>query len=279
MRILRRSLVLLALAFPAGAQSWKTLDVSRQLRDTTEHTVRVRYPVGRISLRSTSDPVIYNMHLRYDENRMYPLHSYDADAHRATLGFESDDKHWSRSRKTLDESQLDLSLSNAVPLDLDLQIGAAEARLNVGGLAVSRLRIETGAADARLDFSEPNKMEMRRLDIQLGAATFVIRNLGNARVSDVRVEGGVGKVDLDFGGKIENDMNVDANVALGKLWLRLPRDVGVRIEIQRVVASFDHHGLHKRGDAYYSDNWDDAKVRMRMRAETVFGGIEIERSY
>lgn len=274
----RRSLVLLALAAPASAQSWKTFDVSRQLRDTTEHTVRVRYPVGRITLRSTTDPVIYSMRLRYDENRMYPLHRYDPETHRATLGFEGDDSHWKNS-KNLGESALDLELSSVVPIDLDLLIGAAEARLNVGGLALSRLRVETGAAEARLDFSERNKIEMRRLDIQLGAAGFVLRNLGNARVRDIRVEGGVGKVDLDFGGTLENDVTVDVNVALGRLSLRLPRDVGIRVQLQRFIAGVDHPGLHKRGDAYYSDNWDDAKVRMRVRAETVLGAIEIERSY
>jgi len=278
MQMLRPSVLLLALAAPAQAQSWKTLDVSRQLRDTTEHSIRVRYPVGRITLRSTSDPVIYSMHLRYDEERMYPLHTYDADIHRATLGFEGDDSRW-KNRKTLGESAMDLELSNAVPLDLDLQMGAAEARLNVGGLAVSRMRVETGAADATLNFSEPNKIEMRRLDIQLGAAGFAIRNLGNARVANVRVDGGVGKVDLDFGGRLENDVTVDAQVALGKFYLRLPRDVGIRVEIQRVVAGFQHPGLHKRGDAYYSDNWDEAKYRMRVRAETVFGAIEIDRGY
>src|SRR5258706_14377482 len=119
MRAFRRSIAVLMLTAPAGAQSWKTLDVSRQLRDSTEHSVRVRYPVGRISLRSTSDAVIYSMHLRYDENRMYPVHAYDADTHRATLGFESDNNTWSRSRKALDESQMDLVLSDRVPLGED----------------------------------------------------------------------------------------------------------------------------------------------------------------
>jgi hypothetical protein len=278
MGLMRRSLILLSLATPACAQSWKTLDVSRQLRDTTEHTIRVRYPVGRITLRASQHPVIYAMHLRYDEDWMKPLHTYDAETHRVTLGFNGDDNHWN-NRKNLDESSLDLELSSVVPLDLDLRLGATEARLNVGGLAVRRMRVETGAADARLNFSEPNKTEMRRLDVQLGAAGFAIRNLGNARVSEVRVDGGVGKVDLDFGGTLEKDVNVEATVSVGKLTLRLPREVGVRVEIQRVIAGFDHAGLYKRGGAYYSDNWDDAKVRMRVRAETVLGAINIERTW
>src|SRR5690349_15735304 len=124
MQTLRRLFCLLAVAVPAFAQSWKTLDVSRQLHDSTEHSIRVRYPVGRISLRASTDPVIYAMHLRYDEERMRPLHRYDADVHRATLGFEGDESTW-RNRKSLNESQMDLELSSAVPLDLDLQLGAA----------------------------------------------------------------------------------------------------------------------------------------------------------
>jgi len=265
-------------ATPAAAQNWRTLDVSRQLRDSGEHSVRIRYPVGRLSLRATSDPVLYSMQLRYDEDRMHPIHRYDAESRRLTLGFESDNAGWRNYHGEYDQSELTLALSQAVLLDLDLELGAAEARIDLGGLSVSRMRVETGAADARLDFSVPNRTRMRRLDIKLGAAGFVVRNLGNANVGDIRVEGGVGNVDLDFGGAIEQDVSVDANVAIGKLALRLPHNVGIRVELEKAVASFQHAGLTKRGGAYYSDNWDDARVRMRVRAETVFGAVEIDRS-
>ncbi len=279
MAVLARSVVLIAVTgASAAAQSWRTMDVSRQVRDSSEHSVRVHFPVGRFSLRATSDPVLYSMQLRYDEDYMRPWHEYDAESRRVTLGVDADDVRLRKHRRALDEAELEVSLSDAVPMDLALELGATEARLDVGGLALSRLRVETGAADARLDFSSPNKTKMRRLDIRLGAATFVIRNLGNANVSSIRVEGGVGKVDLDFGGAIHDDVSVDANVALGKLALRLPAAVGVRVELQRLLATFDHAGLHKRGDAYFSDNWDTAKVRMRVRAETVFGSIEIDRT-
>jgi hypothetical protein len=278
MTVLARVAAIVALAaVPAAAQSWRTLDVSRQVRDSGEHSVRVKLPLGRFSLRSTPDPVLYSMQLRYDEDRMQPVHRYDADSRRVTLGFDAEHLRMRKTRDNWEETELKLVLSNSVPLDLDLELGATEARIDVGGLAVSRMRIETGAADARLDFSSPNKTQMRRLDINIGAAGFVIRRLGNANVRDIRVEGGVGSVDLDFGGAIDQDVTVDCNVAVGKLHLRLPRDVGIRVEIQRVIASFEHAGLTKRGGYYYSDNWDDAKVRMRVRAETVFGAVEIDR--
>lgn len=274
-----RSLLLVAMATAASAaegQTWRSLDVSRQLHDTTEHRIRVQYAAGRFSLRPTTEPVLFTMQLKYDEERMQPIHEYDAATRRATLGVEGDAARW-KSMRGGEQSEMRLGLSTAVPLDLDLRLGATEARVDVGGLSLNHLRVETGAANAVLDFSAPNRSRLRRLDVQLGAAGFVITNLGNANVDYISVEGGVGSVDLDFGGAITEDVAVDANVALGKFSLRLPPDVGVRVEVKKLLASFDHPGLSRRGNAYYSSNWDDATVRMRVRAETVFGAIEIDR--
>lgn len=274
-----RTLAVLSLVVVSGAeaQTWRTLDVSRQLRDTSEHHIKVRYAAGKFSLRPTDDPVLFSMQLRYDEERTRPLHTYDAESHSAMLGVEGQTVRWARHSDGDNVGEMRLGLSHSVPLDLELELGATHARVDAGGLALNNLRVETGAADAVLDFSAPNRSRMRHLDIQVGAAGFVITNLGNARVSSVRVDGGVGSVDLDFGATIEDDVSVEANIALGKLALHLPPDVGIRIEVQRLLATFDHPGLYKRGNAYYSDNWDTAKVRVRVRAETVFGAIEIDR--
>ena len=261
----------------AEAQSWRTLDVSRQLRDSGEHRVRVRYGAGRFSLRPTSDPVLFSMNLRYDEERMRPVHEYTPETRSVSLGIDGESERWTRVVRNRNESEMRLQLSDAVPMELRLELGATEARVDAGGLSLSALRVETGAADAVLDFSAPNKARMRLLDLQLGAASFVLTNLGNANVERIRVEGGVGSVDLDFGGTIANDVEIEANVALGKFALHLPPDVGIRVDIRRVLAGFQHPGLVKRGNAFYSENWDTAKVRMRVRAETVFGAVEVHR--
>lgn len=274
----RATLLVLVAAEAAGAQTWRTMEVSRQLRDTTEHRVRVQYAAGRFSMQPTNDPVLFSMHLRYDEERMHPVHEYHPESRRVVLGVDGEGR-WTRYRRDREHTELRLSLSNALPLDLELHLGAAEARVDAGGLALTRLRVETGAADVVLDFSTPNRTEMRRLDLRLGAASFVLTNIGNANVSAITVEGGVGSVDLDFGGgALQRDVSVDANVALGKLTLHLPEDVGVRVQVRKVLASFEHRGLVRRGDAYYSENWDDARVRMRVDAQTVFGAVEIDRS-
>ena len=273
--------VLLALAAPfsaSSAQSWRTVESTRQLRDSAQHKVRVQYGAGRIDVGATNAPVLYSMTLRYDESTTTPIHRYDADARTLTLGIEGESTRFSRDMGEKSKGEMRLSLSRAVPIDLGLELGATKASLDLGGLNLLGLRLNSGASETVLDFSTPNLSQMRSLDVNVGAASFEARNLGNANASLVHIQGGVGSVELDFGGQWTQDMSVDADLALGKLTVHVPRDVGVRVEVQKFLASFDQQGLVKRGDAYYSDNWDRAKFHLRLRAQTTFGGIELDRA-
>ncbi|HEY2374475.1 MAG TPA: LiaF domain-containing protein [Gemmatimonadaceae bacterium] len=273
------ALAMLAIPLTSSpAQSWRTVESARQLRDSVQHKVRVQYGAGRIDVGATNAPVLYSMSLRYDEATTTPIHLYDAAAHTLTLGVDGESGHFGRNMGDKSKGEMRLSLSRAVPIDLGLELGATKASLDLGGLSLTGLRLDSGASETVLDFSTPNLSRMRSIEIDVGAASFEARNLGNANASRVHVEGGVGSVELDFGGQWTQDMSVDADLALGKLTLHVPRDVGVRVEVQKFLASFDQQGLVKRGDAYYSDNWDQAKYRLRLRAQTTFGGIELDRA-
>jgi hypothetical protein len=262
----------------ASAQSWRTVESARQLRDSAAHQVHVRYGAGRIDVAATNAPVLYAMTLRYDESSSSPLHSYDAESRLLTLGVDGQTERFARNMDDKSRGEMRLSLSRAVPLDIDLALGATKAQLDLGGLNLLALHLQSGASETLVDFSVPNQGRMRSLDVDVGAASFEARNLANANVAAVRVHGGVGSVELDFGGQWTQDMSVDVSLTLGKLALHVPRDVGVRVEVQKFLASFDQQGLEKRGDAYYSENWDRAKFHLRVRAETTFGGIEIDRA-
>lgn len=262
----------------APAQSWRTVESARQLRDSSEHRVRVRYGAGRIDIGATTSPVLYAMTLRYDESTSTPLHSYDPAARLLTLGVEGQSEHFNHNLGDKSRGEMRLSLSRSVPVNLSLELGATKATLDLGGLTLTGLQLESGASETVVDFSSPNQGRMESLDVDVGAASFEARNLANANAAKVRVHGGVGGVELDFGGQWQQDMTVNVDLALGKLTLHVPRDVGVRVEVEKFLASFDQQGLEKRADAYYSDNWDKAKYHLRLRAQTTFGGIELDRA-
>src|SRR5688572_15301105 len=163
------ALLMLAATSAAHGQTWRSVDVSRQLRDSSDHRIRVRYAAGKFTMRPTSDPVLFSMQLRYDEDRTEPLHRYDPDTRRLTLGLETQSVRLARHTNDGDFGEMWLALSNAVPLDLELELGATQSRIDAGGLMLNNLRVQTGASDATLDFSVPNRARMRRLDVQLGA--------------------------------------------------------------------------------------------------------------
>ena len=281
-----RTLTAIALAAALGAPVavtaqdssplWRTVDIARQLHDSLPQRIRVQYGAGRVELRSSTDPLLYAMHLRYDERRGAPVHRYDAAARRAVLGLETRDGA-QRLGDHDNGGELRLVLPGTVPLDLDLQLGGTESRLDLGGLALRSLRLECGATDANIVFSQLNRVQMSDLTIDVGAADLVALHLANANADQVRVHGGVGVVDLEFGGTWTRDLAVDAKLAVGNLILRVPADVGIRIDVDRVLAGFEHEGLVKRDGAWYSTNYDAAPHKLTVHAQTYFGQIELHR--
>lgn len=267
---------------PAAAQSgshWRSVDVARQLHDTLPQRIRVQYVAGTLDVRGSTDPLLYSMHLRYDETRMAPLHRYDAEQRSALLGLESRaGAMHSSSGDGDDGGELRLALPQRIPLDLELELGGTQSRMELGDLALQSLRLDCGATDATLQFSAPNRTHMRDLDIGVGAADFSATRLANANADQIRVRGGIGVVDLDFGGTWRRDLTVTTRLVVGKLVLRVPPDVGLRVDVRRVATSFEHAGLEKREDGWYSDNWDRAPHKLYVRAETLFGKIDVQRA-
>lgn len=262
-----------------GQQTWRTLDVSRQLHDTNELHVNVQYGAGRFELRAATDPVLYAMRLRYNEDNTTPLHEFDPQARTLRIGVDNASTSWrGRHEDDDDKAGMRLALAPNVPLDLSLKLGATEANADFGGLSVRSLRVQSGAADETLDFSTPNGARMGTMEIDVGAASLTLRHIANANASSLTVKGGVGAVNLDFGGAWTGDMDADVKVALGKVALTIPRDVGVRLALDRFLTSFDNDGLEKRGGYYYSDNWDAAKHHLRIHVETTLGSVSVDRS-
>jgi hypothetical protein len=173
------------------------------------------------------------------------------------------------------KGEMRLLLAPAMPLDLDLDLGAAEADLDLTGLTVERLRVSSGATETRVRFGAPNPVPLRELSITSGAADVRVEGLGDANADRVRVKCAVGSVALDLGGSWPRDMDLTLDVAVGGTTIRVPRGVGVRVRLDKVLASFDSDGLTRRGDSYYSAGYDAAPRKVTVDARTVLGSFEV----
>lgn len=264
-------------AAPVSAQSWRTLDVSNQLRDSTPVAVQVVYGTGMFGLRGTSKPLLYHMQLRYDGARTQPRHVYDGANRTLRLGVEKSDVRFT-GRRDGETGQLQVELSRELPLDLTLDLGAVEADLDLTGLKLSRLHIESGASDAKLRFDSLNAVRMSTLEVSLGAASFRGERLANANARRISVDAGIGNVELDMGGQWQQDVELHVEVTLGVATIHVPSDVGVRVSLKKTFASFEHEGLVERDGAWVSPNWSSARHKLTVTAETVFGKLTIDKT-
>lgn len=275
-RVRAGALALVMVALPAhraGAQSWRSFDVSRQLADTTPVLVRLEYEIGTISVRPATGGLLYGAHLRYDAERATPHYEFTPTTRTLRLGVE---RRSGATARNGDAGELRVELTRRAPIDLELRLGAVEAELDLGGIRLDHLKVESGASEASVRFDAPNPERMRALTFAVGAASLRATRLANANADQIRVQAGVGSVDLDFGGQWSRDVELTLEMALGGATIRVPRDVAIQVDATRRLAGFELPGLVKQGDGWVSPNWATARYHLRIHGRMSVGKLTVE---
>lgn len=269
---------LLLLTAPAEAQSWRTLTSARQLQGEEQLDVEVSYVAGTLELSRSRGTQLYGFELRYDEDQLTPVTEYRREAGSLRLGVEArDGSGLSLPRGSEGSGRATVALSPEVPIALQLKFGAGEARLDLGAMTLRSLDIATGASETALSFDSPNRMAAEYVRIRSGAAALRTRGLANARAERFEFEGGVGETVLDFGGSWTRNAAASVKLGLGSLTLRFPRELGVRVvRSGSFLTSFNGEGLIKRGDEYYSPNWQSAPHRLTVQLQAAFGAVDVQ---
>jgi hypothetical protein len=272
--------VTLGLCLWAGAvqaQTMRPFSTFRQLHGETRLTARIEYGAGSLRLEPGQPGELYRMNLSYDKDRFVPVSDFDASNRTVVLGLRAAGPGGVRvvSRNQLQQLAT-IAVSPRADLALDLSLGAVDADLELGGLRISELDLKTGASRAAVRFSRPNGMRCRHAAFSAGAAEVSIFGLGNSRCDEIQFEGGIGKVLLDFSGVWSSSARVEVRMAMGEITLRLPRQVGVRLAMDKFLSSFEPKGLIRRGDTFVSPNYDRAERRLDLDLTTAMGGVNVE---
>jgi hypothetical protein len=179
------------------------------------------------------------------------------------------------SRNQLQQSA-NVAFSPSTELDLAVNLGAVDADLELGGLRLASLDLQTGASRSVVRFSRPNSTRCRSAELTSGAAELSVVSLGNSRCDRVQVEGGVGSVTLDFGGAWTSSSRVSVRMAMGQLTLRLPRRLGVRVTMDKFLSSFDSAGMVRQGNTFTTPGYDRADRTLDLEVTAAVGGVRVE---
>lgn len=268
----------LAVLFVAGCgsdrasaqQDWETETSSRTIAGESDLRVNVEYGAGTLTLASAAPGTLYRADLHYDRSVFTPRMEY-ADG-RLRVGMSSANNVRGRNIRG---GKLEVLVTPDVPVDLSLQFGAAEAALDLGGIRVRRLDLQTGASRTALTIPTLNTETVEHAEVHVGAARFEASGLGNLNAPRMAVRGGVGDIILDFTGDWAADMDARIEMGLGSLTLRLPRGLGVQVNRSGAMTSFDGQELVRRDNSYFSENFSDAERKLVVTLEAALGRVRV----
>jgi Cell wall-active antibiotics response 4TMS YvqF len=271
------ALPLLVWAGSASAQSMRPFSTFRQQHGETRLRANVQYAAGVLRVSPGPATELYRMDVSYDQDRFVPRSEFDASRGQVALGVETAGGGGLRvvSQKQL-RQMAKVWFSPSVDLALDVGLGAVDADVDLGGLRLTELNLETGASRAVVRFSQPNGTRCQNAQLSAGAAELSVIGLGNSRCDRINFEGGVGKVALDFGGTWTANSEVEVKMAMGELTLRLPRQVGVRLTLDKFLSSFHPTGLVRRGNSFESPGYDRDTRHLDIAVTSAVGQVRVE---
>ena len=261
----------------AAAPSMRPFSTNPPWHGETRIDARLDYAAGALRLAAGRPSELYRMDVLYDGERYVPVSDFDAARGRAALGLQASGEGGFRvgSKGQLRQTA-SVTFSPKSDLSLAVALGAVDGDLELGGLRVTDLKLEAGASRATVRFSQPNAARCRLAALSAGAAELSVLGLGNSRCDRIAFEGGMGRVTLDFSGAWTSNAAVSVRMALGEVTLRLPRQVGVRVTLDKFLASFEPQGLVRRGRSYLSPGYDQAARHLDIDVTSAVGGVTID---
>lgn len=234
----------------------------------------VELKVGRVQVGPAAPDEAFALNLDYNELAFTPQLDFSRSDETARLHFEM--KGEGRSLGRHGNTRLDLKLNPTIPLDLQAATGVGETVIDLGGMKVRSLILESGVGETRLSMLEPNRTECESIEIASGVGSLDIVGLGNFGFRQFDFEGGVGGSTLDFSGEWKEIGEIEIEVGVGGVEVQLPRGIGAEVRVSKsFLSAVDLSGFTKRGSVYYSDNLDRVDKVLKLRIRAGIGGVEV----
>jgi len=172
-----------------------------------------------------------------------------------------------------------VNVTKEFPLTFGAEIGFGEAVLDLSGLALQSASIETGASRSRIILREPNPVTMGLCEISAGVGQCVVEGLSNLNARRVEFSGGIGSYQLSFGGKLQQNMDAEVSVGVGKVAINIPPDAG-RVQVfydDGLFSSCQFSGLTKKRDGYATSVGFDQSTApvLTLRLSTALGKMVV----
>jgi len=230
---LKIGLIIIALAAIVAACD-EPRDVMRDsqtvaLEGATRAEVGLHMNAGELRVRGAEQEALLEASFEYSRERDRPVVDYRRFGDKGTLQVRRSRRNsipFGRVR-----NRWDFNLSKAVPLDLDIDLGAGQSDIDLRGLKLQRVEIDMGVGEMTLDLQGPHQKSFNvKIDGGVGSGKIYLPFEVGVRV---KVDGGLGSIDTHGltkqGGSYVNEayeksavvIEVEVDAGIGSLDLRV----------------------------------------------------------
>ncbi len=209
--------------------------------------VEISFGAGKLYIDAEGDDALIDGTATFNVEDFRPDISIDGDHIRLEQGSLNVNGIPSFSDEVINE--WNLSIGDA-PIELKINAGAYSGEYKLGGLSLSRLEINDGAADVDVSFSEANPVEMSLFRYTSGASDIKIEGLANANCSQFIFRSGAGAYKLDFSGDLTRDMIATIESGVSSVTIIVPEGTSVVLTTNGLLSVTTSGEWDTHGDTY-----------------------------
>ncbi len=199
------------------------------LQGATRAEVGLHMNAGELRVRGADQEALLEASFEYNRDRDRPVVEYRRFGDKGTLQVRRARRNsipFGRVR-----NRWDLNLSKAVPIDLDIDLGAGHSDIDLRGLKLERVKIDMGVGEMILDLQGNHEQSFNvKIDGGVGSGKITLPSEVGVRV---KVDGGIGSVDAhgltkqgssyvnEAYGKSAVVIEIDIDAGIGSLDLRV----------------------------------------------------------
>ena len=169
-----------------------------------------------------------------------------------------------------------LKFPPGIPLQLYINTATYSGDIDLSNLQIENLYLTSGASKTNIVFSQPNFIDLKKINIKTGASTIKMLGLANANFNEMNFTGGAGSYTFDFSGELTKKSKVNINTGAAIIILKIPSNTGTMIIFRNFPASkLDIKGFIKINDQTYISP-EYGKSNAELNIEIKGGLLDVE---
>ena len=112
------------------------------------------------------------------------------------------------------------------------------------------------------------------LSISAGAGNSEL-NLSNLDLTALKIETGAGTTHVNLNGNWDHDMTASIQGGFGALTVKLPSEIGVRVEVDTALVNVNANGLIVDGNGYINKAFGTSPHTLTLKLEAGVGSVSL----